>query len=449
MPDLAHTRERPVPSANRRLFANLITVGMLSSAVKLAGALKVVVTAHFFGTSDAMDAFLIAFIIPAFVADIAAGSLSPSLIPTLVEVRIQKGEQAAQRLYSSVLLGTIVLLVGASLLLIAASGVLLPLLAAGFDPAKLGLTRTLFLWLMCWVPLSAVTITWRSVLNAADRFALSAWAPVMTPLLTIVFLAFTSRFSGPYALVAGTIAGVVAEVLILGWAVRREGFPVRPHWYGWSPELRQVFRQYTPMVAGTLMLSSAAFIDQSIAARLGGGSVATFTYGTKFVSVLLAIGAMSIGTAALPHLSRMVALNDWQGLRHTLRTYSILIVAVSVPLALALMYYSTPLVRIVLQRGAFTADASAAVAAVQRFSLVQLPFGLLLTLVLRVASSIKLNQLLLWVAGVTVIVNVALDYSLMQWYGVRGIALADAGTHIASLMLLWLLLRRYIRGVSS
>src|ERR1700716_2498043 len=100
------------------------------------------------------------------------------------------------------------------------------------------------------------------------------------------------------------------------------------------------------MVAGTLMLSSAAFIDQSIAARLGGGSVATFTYGTKFVSVLLAIGAMSIGTAALPHLSRMVALNDWQGLRHTLRTYSILIVAVSVPLALALMYYSTPLVRI-------------------------------------------------------------------------------------------------------
>src|SRR5712692_8190411 len=97
-------------SVNRRIFADTLTVGTFLSLVKVAGAAKVIVTARFFGTADALDAFLIAFLIPAFVADVAAGSLSPSLIPTFIEVRDKSSRAVAERLYSSVLAASTALL---------------------------------------------------------------------------------------------------------------------------------------------------------------------------------------------------------------------------------------------------------------------------------------------------------------------------------------------------
>ena len=47
------------------------------------------VTARFFGTSDALDAFLIAFLLPSFISDVVAGSFTPSLVPLLVRTQAE------------------------------------------------------------------------------------------------------------------------------------------------------------------------------------------------------------------------------------------------------------------------------------------------------------------------------------------------------------------------
>src|SRR5690349_2910581 len=73
-------------SANRRIFTAMMTVGALSVIVKLAATLKEVAFAHRFGASDQLDALLIAFLLPAVVMNIAAGSFNAALIPTYIEV---------------------------------------------------------------------------------------------------------------------------------------------------------------------------------------------------------------------------------------------------------------------------------------------------------------------------------------------------------------------------
>src|ERR1700675_4753438 len=89
-------------SVNWRILGALLTVGSFTALAKLAGGAKVVVTARYFGTSDALDAYLIAFVLPSFVADTAAGSLIPSFLPAFIEVRQKQGIEAAARLYGSV-----------------------------------------------------------------------------------------------------------------------------------------------------------------------------------------------------------------------------------------------------------------------------------------------------------------------------------------------------------
>src|SRR5579864_9794804 len=90
---------QPRRSASWRMLADTVTVGGWTFAVKVAGALKVILAARMFGAGDAMDAYLIAFLLPSFFIDMLAGPLDSALIPTLIEVREKSGKEAAQQLY--------------------------------------------------------------------------------------------------------------------------------------------------------------------------------------------------------------------------------------------------------------------------------------------------------------------------------------------------------------
>ena len=78
------------------MFTNAALVGVLATAAKLAGAAKVMVTARYFGAGDQLDAFVIAFLLPAFFTDIVAGSFGASFIPAFIRVRSDQGDAAAR-----------------------------------------------------------------------------------------------------------------------------------------------------------------------------------------------------------------------------------------------------------------------------------------------------------------------------------------------------------------
>ena len=92
--------------------------------------------------------------------------------------------------------------------------------------------------------------------------------------------------------------------------------------------------------------------------------------------------------------------------------------------AALLIVLSIPMVRLTLQRGAFTAADTRAVASVQAYSLLQLPFIVGITILMRVLSALRANRALLPVSSTALVVNTVLNYSLMAHSGVAGIALA-------------------------
>src|SRR5260370_37337143 len=85
-----------------RMLADTATVGGWTSLAKVAGAVKVILAARLFGTGDAMDAYLIAFLLPSFFIEMLSSPLDSALIPTLIEVPENKGRTAAESLSLSV-----------------------------------------------------------------------------------------------------------------------------------------------------------------------------------------------------------------------------------------------------------------------------------------------------------------------------------------------------------
>ena len=164
------------------------------------------------------------------------------------------------------------------------------------------------------------------------------------------------------------------------------------------------------------------------------------------VTLFIVVGATPLGTAVLPYFSQMVATRDWTGCRHTLKTYSRSIVLVTVPLTLGLVVFSHPLIRILFQRGAFTAADTRVVSRVQAFLSLQIPFYVLAQLGVRFISALKKNSVLMFIAGVNLVVNVILNLILMRYEGVAGIALSTALVYLVSCALVYASIARSLRG---
>jgi putative peptidoglycan lipid II flippase len=420
-------------ASHRRVFTNAALVGVLTTAAKLAGAAKVMVTARYFGAGDQLDAFVIAFLLPAFFTDIVAGSFGASFVPAFIRVRSDQGDAAARMFARTGLALVLGAMLAVSILLAAGGRWILPLLGSSFSADKLQITTSLFLALILWLPMSACIAAWRAVLNAHNAFALAAGAPLTTPLATIAFLYLAADRWSVYTLCWGTLAGVAVETLILGWGVHRLGIPILPAWRGWTPDMSAIRDQYVPLLAGTMFAALCPLIDQGVAGSLGSGSVSALAYGTKLASVLAAISATAIATAVLPEFSRLAAQKDWSHLRHTVRVHSAVITALAVPVAAAIIWLSAPIVRTFFEGGAFDASAARVVTSIQQFALLEVPFAVLLVVAGRLAVAISATSIMIRASLITVAATAVGDLVLARIMGIAGIPLAGALAHALAL----------------
>jgi putative peptidoglycan lipid II flippase len=422
---------------NQKILRATLVVAILSGFAMLGSVGRELVVAQWFGRSDALDAFLIAYLLPTFLVNVVAGSFGPAFVPTFIQVRDQEGREGAQRLFSSVMVASLILMGVVVVLLGVLAPAYLPLLGSGFSAPKLLMTRRLLYVLLPFVAFSGLASIWTSVLNAGERFALPALLPVLPPVSAIVFLLALGKVWGIFALALGTILGAGTQAVLLGWELRAQGVRLSLRWYGMDARLRQVAGQYGPALAGALLMGSTDLVDQSMAAMLPPGSVAALNYGKKIISLMVVVGAKPLGTAVLPYFSQMVADHNWDACRHTLKTYARYILLISVPLTALIVVISHPLVRLLFQRGAFGASDTAVVGQVQAFLALEIPFYLLGIMGVRALSALKRNSMIMFIAGVNVAVNVVFNWILMKYAGVAGIALSTSLVYFISCSLIY------------
>ena len=416
-----------------RMLADTATVGFWTGTSKTVGALKVFLAARLFGTGDAMDAYLIAFLIPSFVADVVASPIEAVLLPAFVRARATS-EQTAERLYSEVLLAGTVALIVLALIAVAVSGLVLPLLGASFEAEKLGYTRLLFFAMVLVIPLSGPWVTARSVLNAQGRFALAAALPSITPGVCIVVLLAAGHRWGVNSLALATTGGIALQAGAAVAAVGFSGIRVRAVWTGVRNVMRDLGGEYLPLLFLSILSGASVLIDQAFAGRLPAGSVSTFSYGTRLPAVLMVLGPVAVGTVVLAHASNMFRTRGVRLAQRALGRYSAVAFAVSLLGIVLLMSVSEPLLRIILGARAFTAQQIHAIAQLQTVALLQVPLAILLAIGIRVIAAARQNRLLYGVAVITLLATAALDVIFVRLWGLMGIAVAGSAVRLVSVL---------------
>jgi putative peptidoglycan lipid II flippase len=424
-------------SVNRRIFRAAAAVTAAGVLVKIVATLKEVVVAGAYGRSYAMDAFLAANLIPGLLINLISESMNQALVPTLVRVREREGHERAQELLSSSMVWICLLLAAVSVVIGLTARGFFPLIASHFAPAKFDLSVRLFYALLPVVLLTGVATNCTAVLNTLDRFSLPGLAPATIPLGVVLCAWLGSGRLGAWAMVYGTVGGALAQAVLVAWMMDAHGYRFRLRWHGMTEATREVAQQYWPVLLSSVVASGGLLVDQAMAATLSSGSVSALAYASRFVSVVLTLLAGAVSTAVVPYFSKMIALEDWAGCRHTLRTWVRLTALVSAPIALGLMVGAHWLIRMTYQHGAFKPGDTEVVTPVLAMYAIQIPFFVSSRVFYRFLVGMRRNDLILYCGLLNLGLDIVLNLVLMRFYGVAGIALATSLWTVGTFLFLW------------
>lgn len=439
---ISHCRRLGSGTVNERIASATVIIIAGTVVVKVAAAVKDIMIAGHFGLTDALDALLIAMVIPTFVTAVVAYSLNGAFIPPYIKAREKDGPRAANHLFANVIVISFIVLLACTLLLAAFAGPLVRLLAWEFSGQKLALALELYLLLLPTVILGGQITLWGAVLNADEKFALAALSPILSPLIIMIALGVMVPALDVDGVVYAVVAGSVAELAVLAMALGRRGLLPMPRWHRNIPETGAVMKQYVPAVAAAVFMSGTMVVDNAMASWLGSGAVSALAYGNKIPSFLAAAGMTALGSAVLPHFSRLVALDDHAAIRHTLRTFGRWLLILAVPGTLVVIALSEPIVRMLFERGAFTERDTALVTVIQQMYLIQIPFVMIGMLGVRLLVAMGKNYLLTIMAVVNLAVSVLGNLVFIRWLGVSGIALSTSLMYMVSASMIWLFVRQ-------
>ena len=364
------------------MIRRIATVGGLTLVSRLTGFIRDVVMAAVLGAGPVADAFFVAFRLPNhFRAIFAEGAFAAAFVPAYARTLEQDGLPVAKVFGDQIASALVVI----NLVLLAIALIFTPwvvsVLAPGLvgDPERFDLAVALTRITFPYLALVSIETLFAGVLNANNRFAAAAGAPVLLNLSVIATLLLAPFFkSAGHAAAWGVLIAGVAQMLLVGGDAEANGLGVRFRWPKLDEPTRKFLKALGPAIIGAGGVQLALFADTVIASFLPTGALSALYYADRINQLPIGVVGIAVGTVLLPEMSRRIAAGDLRGAASAQARGIQLALLLTVPCAVASLVIPELIMHALFARGAFTAaDASAAGATLAAYSIGLLPFVLL------------------------------------------------------------------------
>ena len=355
--------------ACRALSDMLKSSGAMAGATllsRLLGMVRVMIYARFMGDGPIASAFVYAFQIPnLFRRLLGEGALTAAFIPLFKNKEKTEGDKAMWHTANAVVSALVVasaLVVGLVML-----GLSAVLMWGEFDThtrLMLELLRVVFPYMLL-VCLAAVFM---GMLNSRGHFFIPAMGATLLNVVMIATVLLVAPRWGDdlgeqiFALAFGVLVAGVAQAAFQVPYLYREGYRLR--WVApWrNDSVREVVRKMIPATIGVAAFQFNIIITQTLAfwvERASGTQiVASFEYAVRLMELPQGVFGVSLATFLLPTLAGLAADKQFPEFRENLRRGMGYLFFVNAIAAAMLMVLAEPMVRLLFQHGAFTADST-------------------------------------------------------------------------------------------
>lgn len=379
---------------SKKLLKSGLVVSVMTLLSRILGLVRDVVVARLMGDGAAADVFFFANKIPNFLRRLfAEGAFAQAFIPVLTEVH-HADDKAALRLFVARVSGTL----GAIVFVVALVGVVAsPVLAALFgtgwfidwlndnpDGEKFSLASTMLKITFPYLAFISLTGLSGAILNTLNKFAVAAFTPVLLNICIIgcaVWLAPTMA-QPAYALAWGVFIGGIVQLAFQLPFLYRAGLLVKPQW-GWhEPNVVKVRKLMIPALFGVSVGQLNLLFDTFIASFLVTGSISWLYYSDRLLEFPLGLFGIAIATVILPTLSRNHVAKDPRAFLANMDWGIRMVSVLGLPAAVGLGLMAEPILTVIFQRGAFTAET----ARMASYSLTAYAFGLWFFMLVKVLA---------------------------------------------------------------
>jgi putative peptidoglycan lipid II flippase len=421
-------------------------VSGLTLVSRLSGFVRDIALAAVLGNGVVADVFFVALRLPNHFRSIfAEGAFNAAFVPTYTATLTTEGEEAgrryAGRVLTALLVVQLVVLVTAELFMAPFVDLMAPNYGTGteYGPLAVTLTRITFPFLAC---VTLVTLV-SGVLNAHQRFAAAAFAPVLFNLGTIAGLALTPLFpTASHAAAIGVTLSGFAQIGLIWWVAARAGILPRFEAFRLDPPVRTFLRRLGPALIGSGTAQIAIFADTILAASLPTGALSALYYADRLYQLPIGVLAVAIGTVLLPELSARYAKGDLVGARRARRRAILLGFAVTVPFVIAFAAFAEPIIRLVFGHGAFRVEEAGRAGLTLAAYALGLPAVVALRPLVAGFQAQGDTRTPMYVAIVVVAANVVAKIILTGFIDVGGLALGTSLAAWANFATLWLILEK-------
>lgn len=408
-------------SVNRKILGDSIFVTVLGLLGQGFGYLIVMLVAKIFGVNSITDAYYFAVVLTGTATALLTGVIKIILLPFFVDERTNHPETACRFFGSTITLMLIVSLLGALIIFTLSC---FDILTMGFNIETKRLVRVLIFGLLPLIPLTIISGVYNAIYNSYQKFALAEATHSIRYGIVILVVIFFSSGYGIHSLVFGHIIGQIIALGFSIWIVHKKlGLRITPCFVlspsltkmlslSWLPFLTYFLAQFNPLISRFI----ASFLDE--------GSVSVLAYAQQLAVIPSIFIGTGFTTVIVSYWSKLHAEENEQQLQHSVNRSVSMLTMVLIPTVVLLGLLREPLIRLLLERGAFTEQAVSITASLFSLLVIAVIPAYLHNLICRVLFVKKDVFALFWLTFLGVMLHSTLSFLLavIMGHGVVGIA---------------------------
>jgi putative peptidoglycan lipid II flippase len=435
----------------KRIFTATFIVIILTLFSKISGLVRDQIMAGYFGISYETDAFTWAYFIPNLFRVLFAESIIIAAFIPVYTLYLKKGDKKEiNDFVSSVTNIFILIFIIISILIFIFStpiGLLLSKISGNnMDISGFALMNRIMIFSLVVMSISGL-IT--SVLNSHNIFTVPAVAPIVMNIISIVFVILLAKKISIASMAWGVMLGSVLEVAIqLPW-LKTTVLKYKPHINFRNKAVKEIFSMMIPIMLSLGAVQINNSVDNFFALNLGAGNTTALTFSWRVANLPLGVFSVAIITVLYPLISRQAADGNLKGIKESFSLGFREIGYIMIPASLGMIILSSPIIKILFERYQFTAADTAKVAHILIFHCTGLLFFGLLMVLNRIFYSLKNVKTPLKVALASIAINFFLDWVLIKFLNVSGVALSTSIVGAINVIVLIIILRKKIGALDG
>jgi putative peptidoglycan lipid II flippase len=442
----------PGPPGGGRVARNTAIFSFGTGVSRIAGLLREIVFAKYFGTSGTASAYTIASLVPNLVANLFAQSaLSAAFVPVFTDL-LQKGRRREALGLASTLFWIMLIGLGAiTAFFVLAAGLIMPLfIGPKFTPELNDLTVGLSQVLFPVVLLLGLNGLLVGILQSYDHFTIPAISPAVWNIVIIVLLVVLApHFHGKdeiYAYAIGILAATGVQLSMAFGALGRIDFRLRFQIDWRDPRIKRVFMLMLPVTIGLGIVNLDQLINSAFGSLVSEQAPRAIDNAFRVYMLPQGMFSVAVATVLFPTLSRMASSRDAGAMRRAVGNGMRQINLLLIPAAAFLIVLPDPIVRLLFERGQFNHESTHLVSIALFWFAFSLPFGGLNLLMTRTFFAVQRPWIPTSLAAINIVVDIVVSVALYKPLGIAGLVI---GTVAANAVMTALQLRRLRAGLNG